>query len=365
MRQDEIYGKLPDMMIMKDGRRVSTIADWEEQRKTVLWDAVELEYGGMPPKPEVFRDDLLSSFAKCESHRITCGTKEKTIEFYYRLYHPTVSGKVPVIISGDENFETVNDKVIDEALRRGYCVVKFDRTETAPDVYNNDRSTGLYPVYPDMHFSAISVWAWSYSRVIDAILNISYIDPERIAVAGHSRGGKTVLLAGATDERIRYIDSNNSGSHGCACWRFHQVETDGSYSDMRSEKMEDMFRVIAYWMGPDLKKYVGHEAELPHDMHFIKALIAPRILFENNGYDDIWGNPRGSYATHVAAKTAWELYGKPENCMTRYRPGGHAHGFDDFCAFFDVIDADRFGKPMPEEYFRKPYDDLDLTSLGL
>ena len=40
-------------------------------------------------------------------------------------------------------------------------------------------------------------------------MTLDYVDPYHIAVTGYSRGGKTVLLAGATDERIRYTNPNH------------------------------------------------------------------------------------------------------------------------------------------------------------
>lgn len=368
MRKDIIYGPLPDLFRMNDGRAVENDQDWEKQRQTKLADAVELEFGGMPPKPETFSVDFCSGGGrgKAGSWRIQCGTKDKPFTFCFRVFQPDRDGKVPAVITGDENWwENCNDTVIKEANRRGFAVVKFDRTELAPDELDRDRTRGIYPLYPGLRFTAISAWAWGYQRVVDALETLDFIDMEHIAITGHSRGGKTVLLAGATDERIRYTSPSCSGTHGCGCWRFHQVEEieGGTFFDTNSEPLDFMLKTFPFWMGDGLFDYVGREAELPHDMHFIKALIAPRFLLETNGYGDIWANPRGSYLTHLAAKKAWERTGNEDRCLTRYREGGHGHRFEDFCALFDLMEHDLNGKPLPEDLTRIPFDDMTLDMI--
>lgn len=51
-----------------------------------------------------------------------------------------------------------------------------------------------------------------------------------------------------------------------------------------------------------MKNYIGRENELPFDTHFLKALVAPRILFVSEAAGDIWANPIGSWMTTEAAK---------------------------------------------------------------
>lgn len=260
------------------------------------------------------------------------------------------------MLCGDSIYRYCSDRVIDEANKRGIAVAKFNRTEFAPDMYTSERTSGIYPLYNELSFSAISAWAWGYMRAVDAILTLDYIDVENIAISGHSRGGKAVLLAGALDERIRFVNPNGSGTHGCGCYRFEQREQPGLYEDERSEKLSDLFGVVPYWMGQEMKKYIGREYDIPHDMHFIKALISPRILLETNGYGDIWANPRGAYITNLEARKVWEFLGKPQNCLTHYRDGGHNHTFEDFCVLFDVMQQVIAGK-HPAGY-PKPYDDI-------
>ena len=129
------------------------------------------------------------------------------------------------------------------------------------------------------------------------------------------------------------------------------------YESSRSERLEDLFGPVPYWMGQGLREYIGKEETLPHDMHFIKMLVAPRVLLETNGYGDIWSNPRGSYLTFLAAKEAWKLYDVPDKCQTYYRDGGHDHGWTDFNALFDLLEKMIYGKDTWEE--RIPYEDIE------
>ena len=52
------------------------------------------------------------------------------------------------------------------------------------------------------------------SRVVDFLVPSGLVDPERIAVVGHSRRGKTALLAGARDPRIAMVIAHQSGTGG-------------------------------------------------------------------------------------------------------------------------------------------------------
>lgn len=360
MREDKILGMLPNPFLFADGTRVKTVADWERRRQEIKASVIELEFGGMPPRPDAIRLERMTEGGKgkVSSYRIHCYIKEKEFTFCFMAYRSEKDDKCPVIITGDAIYnKNCNDQVIEEANRRGFTVIKFNRTELAPDMYHSEREDGIYPFWPDLTFSAISAWAWGYHRVIDVLSSLDYIDTDHIAITGHSRGGKTVLLAGATDERIQYVNPNGSGAHGCGCYRFEQKEEPGLYTDDRSERLEDLFRAVPYWMGPGMRQYIGRETELPHDMHFVKALIAPRVLLETNGYGDIWANPRGSYLTHLAAKEVWKLYGAEENCQTWYREGPHLHRWADFNALFDLLEDRIHGTSLWQETV--PYDDLD------
>lgn len=362
-RKDIALGLLPDPFIKKSGEYVKSFDEWAVLREEVLNNAVEIEFGGMPPEPEFTSTEATHQPGKgrLNSYRIQTGIKKHPFNFMLQIYRPDADGRLPVILTGDGCYTNCGDDVIAEANRRGFIVAKFNRTEFASDIYSSLRDNGIYLLYPESHFSAISAWAWGYRRVMDALEQLDFVDSSQVAITGHSRGGKTVLLAGAVDTRFAYTNPNNSGAHGCGCYRFEQVEDESKieYDDFRSEKLADLVRAVPYWLGPQLKDYVGRENELPYDMHFFKALIAPRCFIETEGIADIWSNPRGSWQTFMAAREVYRFFGAGDKICAWYREGGHRHALPDFCALFDFMETIMGKKLRDPATGQNPYPDME------
>lgn len=341
---DRLLSSLP---LINPGKNA---AEWEKKRDAILSEVVNLEYGGMPPNPETLRVEQLQCLP---NHPLSTKVYvNEKFSFMMQVFRPEKlkdGKKYPVILNGDGCFRTCNDVVIDDAISRGYVVAKFNRVEFAPDINQDERRGGIYDMYPDLCFGAISAWAWGYSRAMDALETIDFVDIENVAITGHSRGGKTVLLAGAVDKRFAVVNPNNSGCCGAGCFRYRTEPCDGKSGN---ERLEDILDKFAYWFGPELDEYIGRDHELPFDQHFLKAAVAPRKLLETNGRDDTWANPKGSYITFEAAKEIYELYGVPENIAYLIREGGHAHTPDDFAALLTFIE-DR--STVPEGYLTTPF----------
>jgi len=75
-------------------------------------------------------------------------------------------------------------------------------------------NSGVYPLYPGYDWGNVAAWAWGYSRVVDYLETLSHLDTTKIAIAGHSRGAKSAMLAAALDERIALVGANQSGMMG-------------------------------------------------------------------------------------------------------------------------------------------------------
>ena len=241
---------------------------------------------------------------------------------------------------GDDDlcWRYATDMVVSEILNRGMILAQFNRVEIVSDVpYSTNRVGGLYEVIPSGTFGAIAAWAWGYHRCLDVLISMDFVDTFRIAVVGHSRGGKTTLLAGATDERIALTSANNSGAGGAGCYRVKGPQ---------SETLADLIDAFPYWFGPLMKDYVDTENELPFDQHFLKALIAPRALLTTEGLGDLWSNPTGTWQTHLAAKEVYRFLRVEDRIAIHFREGGHDHSLADWKAFMDFMELQLCGQEM-------------------
>ena len=71
------HGKMPDPFLKDDGSRM-TPEEWLQQRDALREKIVDIEYGGMPPRPEYLRVEPLNDFRRAESsmwYKIYAGTK--------------------------------------------------------------------------------------------------------------------------------------------------------------------------------------------------------------------------------------------------------------------------------------------------
>ena len=93
------------------------------------------------------------------------------------------------------------------------------------------------------------------------------VDASRIAVVGHSRNGKTALLAGAFDERIAIVIPLQAGCGGTAPSRT---------SDTRAESVKRINTSFPHWFDGNFKKFNDDPSKLPFDQHCLIALCAPR-----------------------------------------------------------------------------------------
>lgn len=353
----KLLGELPDLFTFQDGSRVLTADDWWRRRDELQELILDLEYGHLPPAPEALRVEDLHPTSVSRLHNARHNVYRLVIEggaqpfwFYVDMLVPEGDGPFPVVINGDNCWRYLTDEIALEVLGRGYALASFNRTEIVPDNYRKERDTALYNVYPDGDFAAICAWAWGYHRVVDFLLTQEYVDAEKIAVVGHSRGGKTVLLAGATDERIALTAPNDSGSNGAGCFRW---QGEGS------ETLADGVRMIPYWYSAKAPEYVGREQDLPFDQHSLKALVAPRALLSTEALGDLWANPSGTFQTFDAAREAYRFLGVEERIGIWYREGEHHHGLVDWKAFLDFADWHFRGLEPATKYDVNPFPEME------
>lgn len=155
--------------------------------------------------------------------------------------------------------------------------------------------------------------------------------------AGHSRGGKAVLLAGAFDERVALTLGAQSGTGGAAPFRLQ---------GKNSESLEQATNNFDHWFGPRLQQFVGRETQLPFDQHELLALIAPRHLLLLNGLADPYSNAAAAQQTWMASREVFDFLGARDNIGLHFREGGHSFNADDWRALLDFADRQLRGRQL-------------------
>lgn len=382
----KLCGELPNPFVFYNGEKVTTKEDWEKRRKEIYETTINLQYGKMPPAPEFLEVEpiYLGGKGLPNSYRITTGTKKNPFSFIMYVYKAKASDLAPAVITGDLCFKYAFDKeYINTFIDNGVNLVLFNRTELAPDVagYNIDvlksgtnekefakevlarlSSEGavgpLKKAYPDYDFGSVAAWGWGYSRCVDALEILGNVDMNAIVFTGHSRGGKAAALAGAVDERAAIVNPNASCSGGYGSYRIKikAKREDGEIAE--SEPLSNVFHHFPCWLGAGMKKYIDKEEEIPFDSHYLKALVAPRVLFVSEAASDIMANPVGSYQTTKAAQEVFKFLGCEKNLIWHFRKGDHYQNIEDITRLVNVIKHFKNGEELSQNFFRKPFGEM-------
>ncbi len=348
--------------------------EWSRGRGRLKELMAYYQYGRMPPKPDQFdisgfeREPAQGGAAWRETFRLKLARNGRSVSVGVGIVRPAKGGRFATIVKNDsftfdlgeiqdprkreqysqEGRGRLDTWVYRQAVQRGYAVVKFNREHVAPDRPQN-RLGGVFPLYPEAAYDwgTIAAWAWFYQPLIDYLVGQDWVDAERIAATGHSRGGKTALCAAIYDERIAACIPSASGSGGTGSWR---IFTPGG----RQQDIRDMVSSHPHWFSPRLGDFIGLDDRLPFGSHTAKALVAPRGLLNTLGVHDGLANPVGTRRTFEAAQAVFEVLGVPANQAVHWRPGGHGQIEEDWSALFDFCDRLFFGRPSARRFNNWP-----------
>lgn len=375
---------LPDPLVLANGQPVRDAKTWFKKRRPELLRIYDSEiYGRVPanaPKAtfKVIETDTnaLGGFAIHRHIEIRFGKGTNAPVADLHMYLPPDATKpVPLLLhivffsnppfrDGTTNtasagppgrFRFSEGGPVTNIFAHGYGYATFRYSDIQPDNSNTYHSgvialtlkPGQTKPAPD-EWGTISAWAWGASRVLDYLETDRSVDAKHVALIGHSRLGKTVLVAGARDPRFALIYSSCAGEMGSSLARRDYGET-----------VDDMAANFPWQFAGNFQKYPGHWNDMPVDTHEIIALNAPHPVFVGGGTGDQWSDPRGEFLGEVAAGPVYQLVGKQGLDVTNgppidtplikgdlgfhYHTGGHTITLSDWNAFLDF--ADKYFKP--------------------
>ncbi len=148
---------------------------------------------------------------------------------------------------------------------------------------------------------AYAVTGWAFSRAMDYLVTDKDVDAGHIIIAGISTGGKQVLYTAAMDDRIWCVVPESSGAMGVKLSRRDIGET---VDDLATQPQ------FAGNYCPNFTNYVGHWNDMPVDQHEMIALMAPRKMFITGGNEEVWEDVKGGFAAAIAAEPVYNLLGK-------------------------------------------------------
>lgn len=379
---------LPDPLVMFNGDKVTTPEQWIQKRRPELKALFQhYMYGYAPDAPEI-KATLEREDKQCFGGKAT--KKEIAIKFgppdappihlllvipnnrakpapvfvalnfngnQTALKDPTIAlptvwlGKGPGVKDGkatDESRGTQeNVWCIEAIIDRGYALATFYCGDIAPD--HPGFTDGIHPHYQKAgaargphDWATVAGWAWGMQRAVDYLVTDGDIDKARIIATGHSRLGKTAILAAAFDERIAMAIPLQAGCGGTAPSR-----------GKIGEPVARINAVFPHWFNDEFKKFNEHTEKLPMDQHCLVALCAPRPVLFSNATEDTWANPAGQFEMLQAADPVYRFLdaggldakampepGKLVDSKLGYfiRPGKHSMTLVDWNAFMDFAD---------------------------
>ena len=278
--------------------------DFDRIVKTLL----EKEYGDLPRREKKTETKFLpiakkdvrfcAGKASLQTAVITSEFETGTVSFPVRICAPQDGKKHPFFVCPDF-YDSLPSRYLpaEELIDSGWGLVQlFYEDVTSDENFDapgqNAAEVILKDSRPETRCGKLRIWAWAVSRALDALQQVPEYSGKAVA-AGHSRLGKTALLAAALDDRFSGAVSNDSGCAGAALFR---GKTDAS------EDIEKITRRFPYWFIPSFSAFAGRENELIFDQHFLLAAAAKKKkILVNSAFGDEWAAPAAEYAAVCAA----------------------------------------------------------------
>jgi hypothetical protein len=342
----DVYPKIPDALVMNDGKPVTSAAMWWKQRRPEIVELFDREILGRTPAnlPKVNWEvvstvhekngDVAIVTKKLVGRVDNSADPKITVNIELTLSTPAdAKGPVPVIMELGFSKEVLamiarrypqlaaqsGPTWQQQVLARGWGYAEYIPTTVQPDngAGLTEGIIGLAnkgePRKLD-DWGTLKAWGWGASRALDYFETDKDVDAKQVGIAGHSRYGKASLVAMAYDPRfaIGYISS--SGEAGAKLYRH-----------IYGEQLANVTTANEYhWMAGNFLKYGGplNPGDLPVDNNELIALVAPRPIFIGGGATngDGWADAKGMFLAEVDAGSVYRLLGKKDLGTTVFPP---------------------------------------------
>jgi peptidoglycan/xylan/chitin deacetylase (PgdA/CDA1 family) len=340
------YPKLPDPLILKNGKPVKEAKTWWNKRRPEIVEDFDREIYGRTPKvtPKV-NWELVSTNKEMNGdvpvitktligHVDNSAYPAIKVDIDLTLSTPAnATGPVPVImefgLSAAMRAEfakrfpqaappagpTWQQQVL--AKGWGYATIVANSIQADNGEGLTQGIIGLVnkgqPRKLD-DWGALKAWAWGASRALDYFETDKTVDAKQVGIEGHSRYGKATLVTMAYDQRFAIAYVSSSGAGGAALWRRHWGEEIGNVAGTGEY----------HWMDGNFLKYAGPLTpnDFPVDSHELIALCAPRPVFISGGatQGDGWVDAKGMFMAAAAAGPVYKLLGKKDMGTTEFPP---------------------------------------------
>lgn len=328
--------ELPDPLVMLDGTKISTPQEWATKRKPELKELFqEYMYGRLPSvkanvSGKVIHEDAhlfngLGTLREIELNLgipnappiyllfVTPNQRARPVGVFIGLNfagnHTIISDpkiRLPQQWMYPNRIGVKNNRATDEGrgsypnvwplkqiLEAGYALATVCNGDIIPDhaTIRGGLRDVLMPLTEGQAkpnaTATIMAWSWGLSRIADYVEKQPEIDPKKMIVIGHSRLGKTALVAAAFDERFAMSMPHQAGCGGTGPSR--------SASSPKAETVERINKSFPHWFCDNFKAFGADPTRLPFDQNGLVALCAPRPVLFTNATDDLWANPTGQF----------------------------------------------------------------------
>ncbi len=233
------YTTLPDPLVMKNGRKVTSASQWAKRRAEIVEDFDREIYGRTPARTPRVRwevtgrtDELVGNVPVVTKtlvgHVDNSSYPQVSVDIQLTLTTPAkATGPVPVMLNfgfgprpagAPPRPPAPGPSWQEQLLAKGWGYAVFVPTSVQPDngagltrgiigLVNKGQPRKLDD------WGALKAWAWGASRALDYLETDKAVDAKQVGLEGLSRYGKAAVVAMAYDPRfaIGFIGSSGAG----------------------------------------------------------------------------------------------------------------------------------------------------------